>query len=65
MVDSRRDPGEASYLHHQDDHPDGSQQELVVIQPLFHFFKAALKWKRWVHYLDMGCFFSCSMTRAI
>lgn len=40
------DPGEPSYLHYQDYHPDGSQQELVVIQPFFHFLEAALKWKR-------------------
>lgn len=39
------DPGD-SYLHYQDDHPDGSQQELVVIQPFLHFLEAALKWKR-------------------
>lgn len=48
MVDSRRDAAETSYLHHQDDHPDGSQEELVVIQPLFHFLEAALKKKRYL-----------------
>lgn len=35
----------SSYLHYQDDHPDSSQQELVVIQPFFHFLEAALQWK--------------------
>lgn len=33
----------ATYLHDQDDHADGSQQVLVVIQPLLHFLEAALK----------------------
>lgn len=36
----------ATYLHHQDDHADGSQQVLVVIQPLLHLLEAALQWDR-------------------
>lgn len=38
--------GGQTYLHHQDDHADGSQQVLVVIQPFLHFLEAALKWDR-------------------
>lgn len=32
-----------SYLHYQDDHAYSSQQMLVIIQPFFHFLKAALQ----------------------
>lgn len=31
------------HLYYQDDHADGSQQVLIVIQPFLHFLEAALK----------------------